>query len=87
MILLNTSIGLGSIDEINFNNMTLSASYRNNRLLLNKLEFYTPIGNIKNNSITEIWNGDKMNLIREGFINNNPNKVCKLCIESQKVNI
>jgi len=47
----------------------------------------TPIGNIKNNSITEIWNGDKMNLIRDGFINNNPNKVCKLCIESQKVNI
>ena len=47
----------------------------------------TPIGNIKDNSISEIWNGDKMNLIREGFINNNPNKVCKLCIDSQKVNI
>ena len=47
----------------------------------------TPIGNIKNNSISEIWNGDKMNLIRDGFINNNPNDVCKLCIDSQKVNI
>ena len=47
----------------------------------------TPIGNIKDNTISEIWNGKKMNFLREGFINNNPNKICKLCIESQKVNI
>ena len=47
----------------------------------------TPIGNIKDNTIKEIWNGKAMNEIRQGFINNNPNDVCKICIDSQKTNI
>ena len=47
----------------------------------------TPIGNIKDQSIYEIWNGSKMNKIREGFKNNSPNTICKICIDSQKVNI
>ncbi len=47
----------------------------------------TPIGNIKDNSITEIWNGKKMTELRNGFKNNNPNDVCKSCIESQEINL
>ena len=47
----------------------------------------TPIGNIKDNSITEIWNGEKMTELRNGFKNNNPNDVCKSCIESQEINL
>ncbi len=47
----------------------------------------TPIGNIKDNTIKEIWNGKVMNEIRQSFINNNPNDVCKICIDSQKTNI
>ena len=47
----------------------------------------TPIGNINDNSIYEIWNGEVMNNIREGFKNNSPNDTCKICIDSQKVNI
>ncbi len=47
----------------------------------------TPIGNIKYNSITEIWNGEKMTELRNGFKNNNPNDVCKSCIESQELNL
>ena len=43
-----------------------------------------PIGNIKNSSISEIWLGDKMNEVREGFKNNNPNNVCKTCIENSQ---
>ena len=41
-----------------------------------------PIGNIKENTVKEIWNGNKMNKIRDGFRNNEPNKVCQTCIES-----
>ena len=47
----------------------------------------TPIGNIKDNSIKEIWNGSKMTELRNGFKNNNPNDVCKSCIESQEMNL
>ena len=47
----------------------------------------TPIGNIKYNSISEIWNGEKMTELRNGFKNNNPNDVCKSCIESQELNL
>ena len=47
----------------------------------------TPIGNIKDNSITEIWSGKKMTELRNGFKNNNPNDVCKSCIESQEINL
>ncbi len=47
----------------------------------------TPIGNIKDNSIKEIWNGSKMTELRNGFKNNNPNDICKSCIESQEINL
>ena len=43
-----------------------------------------PIGNIFEKSLKEIWSGDEMNNVRQGFINNKPNKVCKLCIENVK---
>ena len=46
-----------------------------------------PIGNIKDNPIKEIWNGTKMSELRNGFVKNNPDEVCKACIESQEVNI
>lgn len=47
----------------------------------------TPIGNIKDNPIKEIWNGSKMTELRNGFVKNDPNEVCKSCIESQEINI
>ena len=47
----------------------------------------TPIGNIKDNPIKEIWNGPKMSELRNGIMKNNPNEVCKSCIESQEINI
>ena len=47
----------------------------------------TPIGNIKDNSIKEICNGSKMTELRNGFKNNNPNDICKSCIESQEINL
>ena len=46
-----------------------------------------PIGNIKDNSIKEIWNGEKMKLIRNGLVNNDPIKVCQLCLENEKFNV
>ena len=46
-----------------------------------------PIGNIKDNSIKEIWNGEKMKLIRNGLANNDPIKVCQLCLENEKFNV
>ena len=38
------------------------------------------------NSITEIWNGEKMTELRNGFKNNNPNDVCNHA-ESQELNL
>lgn len=46
-----------------------------------------PIGNIKENSIKELWNGEKMKIIREGLSNNDPIKVCQLCLENEKFNV
>jgi len=46
-----------------------------------------PIGNVKENSVKEIWNGKKMEAIREGFRNNNPIKVCQICLENEKFNV
>ena len=42
----------------------------------------TPIGNIRETSLKKIWNGEKMKKIREGFLNNKPNKICQLCLEN-----
>lgn len=47
----------------------------------------SPIGNIKDNNIYDIWNGEEMRKLREGFKKNSPNTICKICIDSQKVNI
>ena len=41
-----------------------------------------PIGNIKKNSLKEIWNGNKMKEIRNNFHNNTPHSVCKTCIDN-----
>ena len=46
-----------------------------------------PIGDIKNNTVKEIWNGIKMNEIREGFRKNLPKKVCQVCLETRQSNI
>tara|TARA_Y100000294_G_C8544883_1_gene332673 strand:- start:75 stop:1118 length:1044 start_codon:yes stop_codon:yes gene_type:complete len=46
-----------------------------------------PIGDIKNNTIKEIWNGIKMNEIRDGFRKNLPKKVCQVCLETLQSNI
>ncbi len=46
-----------------------------------------PVGNILNQSLKDIWEGEKIKAIREGFINNKPNKVCQLCLENKKFNI
>ncbi len=46
-----------------------------------------PIGNINKNTVKEIWNGEKMNVIREGLKKNNPIKVCQLCLENEKFNV
>jgi len=46
-----------------------------------------PTGKIKDNSIKEIWNGEKMKVIRNGLKNNNPIKVCQLCLENEKFNV
>ena len=40
------------------------------------------IGNLKTNTLKEIWTGKDAEDLRLGFINNKPNKVCKLCQES-----
>ena len=40
-----------------------------------------PIGNIKNETIKDAWNGSEINKIRNAFKNNKPHKVCKACID------
>ena len=41
-----------------------------------------PVGNVLEQSLKEIWQNQKMKEIREGFINNKPNIICKLCLEN-----
>ncbi len=43
-----------------------------------------PIGNIKENTLSEIWNGPQMTAVRRGFLQNNPSNVCKSCIENSQ---
>ena len=45
-----------------------------------------PIGNVNKNTIKEIWNGEKMNEIRDGFRKNSPIKVCKACLDTVNIN-
>ena len=45
-----------------------------------------PIGNIFENDLKEIWLSTKMSDIRKSFINNEPNKICQLCLENEKLN-
>ena len=47
----------------------------------------SPIGNISTSSVKEIWNSKEMNLVREGFKNNSPNKTCRICIEESQSEI
>ena len=43
------------------------------------------IGDIKKQTLEEIWTGNEMNKIRDGFKKNNPDIVCKTCLNhSQK---
>ncbi len=46
-----------------------------------------PVGNVLKTSLKDIWHGINMNKVRDGFKNNNPNKICQLCIENEKYNI
>ena len=47
----------------------------------------SPIGNVNEKTVFEIWNGEKMNKLRDGFKNNAPNDICKICIDNQEINI
>ncbi len=40
------------------------------------------IGNIKDHSIKEIWNNEKMRKIRDEFLINKPNNICATCINN-----
>jgi radical SAM protein with 4Fe4S-binding SPASM domain len=46
-----------------------------------------PIGNIKKETLKDIWQGKEMTAVRNGFINNNPNKICKLCLQYERTNL
>ncbi len=46
----------------------------------------SPIGNVNDQTVFDIWNGKKMNKLREGFKNNSPNDICKICIDNQEIN-
>lgn len=47
----------------------------------------SPIGNVNEKTVFEIWNGETMRKLREGFKNNSPNDICKICIDNQETNI
>ena len=46
-----------------------------------------PIGNMHNQTLEEIWNGEKMSKIRRGFKENKPHLVCKTCINNSEQHI
>ncbi len=46
-----------------------------------------PIGNVLEKDLDIIWKSEKMNEIRNGFLNNQPNKICQLCLENEKNNV
>jgi len=45
------------------------------------------IGNIKHQTLQEIWTGNEMKKIREGFKKNKPDIVCKTCINNSQNNL
>ena len=40
-----------------------------------------PIGNIHNETVKEAWHGLNMKMIRDGFRQNKPHRVCKACLD------
>jgi radical SAM protein with 4Fe4S-binding SPASM domain len=44
------------------------------------------IGNVLKNNLKDIWRGNEMNKIRNGFKSNDPNQICKLCLEHEQIN-
>ena len=45
-----------------------------------------PVGNVLKEDLDVIWKNQKMSKIREQFKSNKPNKICKLCLENEKIN-
>ena len=41
-----------------------------------------PIGNVANQTISELWKSKNMQSIRESFRDNTPKSVCKTCINN-----
>ena len=41
-----------------------------------------PIGNVTNQTISELWKSKNMQSIRESFHNNTPKSACKTCINN-----
>tara|TARA_B100000963_G_scaffold83164_1_gene70860 strand:- start:4497 stop:5534 length:1038 start_codon:yes stop_codon:yes gene_type:complete len=42
----------------------------------------TTIGNLKTKTLREVWTSEEAKKLRAGFVENKPNKVCKLCQET-----
>ena len=40
------------------------------------------VGNINEQSLKEIWDGEKINTLREELLSNNPRAICKTCLSS-----
>lgn len=45
------------------------------------------IGNIKDQTLEEIWTGEVMNKLRDGLIKNKPDIVCKTCLNNCQNNL
>ncbi len=44
--------------------------------------YYINLDNMQNKTLSEIWQGNKINQIRESFVENKPNGVCKKCLNA-----
>jgi len=47
-------------------------------------EMQIPVGNNKESSLKEIWNGSKMKELRNDMLTNTPNEICKGCYEQEE---
>ncbi len=45
-----------------------------------------PLGNINDTSLEEVWNGEKIKKIRDGLLQNRPNRVCRECLSQRSKN-